>query len=81
MVKCKVLVRLTVQVEQTSYNDYDRPLRDMFRSVADQATGKVQRVIAGLDDVRIVGSPMVEGILTAEVDVPVEAPARAEVPA
>lgn len=66
--KCKVLVRVVVQVERDFYGEYEDPVDKMFKIVAADAVGQVLRK---LDDVAtIVGTPTVYSITTVEREAP-----------
>ena len=69
MIKCKVLVRLTVEVERTARSD-EKTIDAMFKDVAYDAVSQVRRELGG--HATIVGDPVVETILTL--------PREAEVP-
>jgi len=69
VIKCKVLVRLTVEVERTAWSE-ETTVDAMFKAVASDAVSQVHRELGGY--ATIVGDPVVETIMTLprEVEVP-----------
>lgn len=67
MIRCKVLVQLTVEVEREFYGDYEQNMRAMFASVASDARSEVRRTLG--DRFAIHADPVVRTILTDEVEV------------